>query len=174
LPLTGFQVDTAVVDPGRVHRHRTRARGHLPRLVIAVAHHQPTAVVVAQIGEPGDIGIHLRLQRLGQHPPRALAHDLVDQRRRTRRRRTVTVHRTRNYSEHGSYLPDQRCSAGLAWNLQSVTREGTPLPEPIHRFQALLSGRHSFGGAVKSFLTGIEPLPMTDREEDVKIAVSPY
>src|SRR3954454_14063904 len=38
----------------------------------------------------------------------------------------------------GSYLPDQRCRAGLAWNLHSVTREGTPLPEPIHRFQALL------------------------------------
>src|ERR1700754_1102197 len=38
----------------------------------------------------------------------------------------------------GSYLPDQRCRAGLAWNLQSVTREGTPHPKPIHRFQALL------------------------------------
>src|SRR6476659_9239965 len=37
----------------------------------------------------------------------------------------------------GSYLPDQRCRAGLAWNL-SVTREGTPHPKPIHRFQALL------------------------------------
>ena len=39
----------------------------------------------------------------------------------------------------GSYLPDQRCRAGLAWNLSSVTREGTPHPKPIHRFQALLS-----------------------------------
>src|SRR4029079_1984504 len=38
----------------------------------------------------------------------------------------------------GSYLPDQRCRAGLAWNLQSVPREGTPHPKPIHRFQALL------------------------------------
>jgi hypothetical protein len=38
----------------------------------------------------------------------------------------------------GSYLPDQRCRAGLAWNLSSVTREGTPHPKPIHRFQALL------------------------------------
>ena len=37
----------------------------------------------------------------------------------------------------GSYLPDQRCRAGLAWNLSSVTREGTPHPKPIHRFQAL-------------------------------------
>src|SRR3954469_11863745 len=38
----------------------------------------------------------------------------------------------------GSYLPDQRCRAGLAWNLSSVTPEGTPHPKPIHRFQALL------------------------------------
>src|SRR4029077_19259555 len=38
----------------------------------------------------------------------------------------------------GSYLPDQRCRAGLAWKLQSVPREGTPHPKPIHRFQALL------------------------------------
>jgi hypothetical protein len=29
-----------------------------------------------------DIGVHLGLQRLGQHPPRALPHDLIDQRRR--------------------------------------------------------------------------------------------
>jgi CubicO group peptidase (beta-lactamase class C family) len=41
----------------------------------------------------------------------------------------------------GSYLPDQRCRAGLAWNLSSVTREGTPHPKPIHRFQALLQDR---------------------------------
>src|SRR6476646_7663780 len=43
----------------------------------------------------------------------------------------------------GSYLPDQRCRAGLAWNLSSVTREGTPHPKPIHRFQALLLLRRS-------------------------------
>src|SRR6476646_8810917 len=38
----------------------------------------------------------------------------------------------------GSYLPDQRCRAGLAWNLSSVTREGTRHPKPINRFQASL------------------------------------
>ena len=48
----------------------------------AVAHHQPAAVRVPLGGEPGDIGIHLRLQRLGQHPPGALTDDLIDQRRR--------------------------------------------------------------------------------------------
>jgi hypothetical protein len=39
----------------------------------------------------------------------------------------------------GRTFPTSVGCAGLAWNLQSVTREGTPPPEAIHRFQALLS-----------------------------------
>src|SRR6187399_1132794 len=50
----------------------------------------------------------------------------------------------------GSYLPDQRCRAGLAWNLSSVTREGTPHPKPIHRFQALLQLPLTVFGRVRS------------------------
>ena len=140
LVLTGFRVDPLVVDARRVHRHRARAGGHLTRIVIAIAHHQPPPVLVTLVGEPGAVGIHFGLQRLGQHPLRTLPDQLVDQRRprRSRSRRTIAVGGIRNYSEHGSYLPDQRYRAGLAWNLHSVTREGTPLPEPIHRFQALL------------------------------------
>ena len=53
---------------------------HLPRLVVAVAHHQPAAVLVELVGERGDVGGDLGLQRRGQHPPGTLAHDLVDQR----------------------------------------------------------------------------------------------
>ena len=75
LPLTGFRVDALVVDPRRVHLDRARAGGHLPRLVVAVAHHQPAAVLVALVGEPGDVGVDLGLQRLGQHPPGTLAHE---------------------------------------------------------------------------------------------------
>jgi hypothetical protein len=40
------------------------------------------AVLAAVGGEAGDIGIHLGLKRLGQHPPGALPYDLIDQRRR--------------------------------------------------------------------------------------------
>ena len=136
-PITGFRIDTLVVDARRVHSHRARAGGHLARLMVAVAHHQPPPVLVALVGESGAVGVHFGLQRLGQHPPRALPDEVVDQRRpRGRRsRRTIAVSSIRNYSEHGSYLPDQRCHAGLARNLHTVTREGTPLPEPIHRFQ---------------------------------------
>jgi hypothetical protein len=51
--------------------------------VIAIPHHQAPALLVPLGGELGDVGVHLGLQRLGQHPPRALPHNLIDQRRRT-------------------------------------------------------------------------------------------
>jgi hypothetical protein len=41
-----------------------------------------TAVHITLGGMHRDIGVHLGLQRLGQHPPRAFPHDLIDQRRR--------------------------------------------------------------------------------------------
>ena len=80
----------------------------------AVAHHQPTPVLVALAGEPGDVGVDLGLQRFGQHPPGTLADDLIDQRRRRRPAGAIGAVGSRNYGEHGSYLPDRRCSAGLA------------------------------------------------------------
>jgi hypothetical protein len=40
-PLTGLSVDALVIDPRLPHPHRTRRRDHLPRLVEAVADHQP-------------------------------------------------------------------------------------------------------------------------------------
>ena len=84
----------------------------------AVAHHQPVAPLVALAGEPGDARIGLGLQRLGQHPPGALAHDVIDQRAGLAQRQAAGAvlarHRLRDYGEHGSYLPDQRWHAGLA------------------------------------------------------------
>ena len=81
-PLTRSRVGALVVDPRHGHLDRTRAGQHLPRLVIAVPHHQAAAVLIALRGVRRDISIHLGLQRLGQHPPGALPHDLIDQRRR--------------------------------------------------------------------------------------------
>ena len=67
---------------GDGHLDRAGAGQHLPRLVIAVADHQPAAVLIPLGGMRRDIGVHLGLQRLGQHPPGAFPHDLIDQRRR--------------------------------------------------------------------------------------------
>jgi hypothetical protein len=85
--------------------------------VRAIAHHQSAAALVALGGEPGDVGVDLGLQRLGQHPPSTISHDLIDQRRRHRRSAVgslVSSSGLRDYGEHGSYLPDRRCHAGLA------------------------------------------------------------
>jgi hypothetical protein len=46
--------------------------------VIAITDHQATAVPAALGGELGDIGVHLGLQRLGQHPPGTLPHNLIN------------------------------------------------------------------------------------------------
>lgn len=110
-PLTGFGVNPLVVDPRGVHLDRARGRGHLTRLVIAIAHHQPMSVLVALISELGAIGGHLRPQRRGQHLLGTLAHDLIDHRRNRarqhdRRSRTITIAGLRDYIEHGSYLPE--------------------------------------------------------------------
>jgi hypothetical protein len=50
--------------------------------MVAVPHHQAAAVLIPLGGMRRDIGVYFRAQRLGQHPPRALPHDLIDQRRR--------------------------------------------------------------------------------------------
>jgi hypothetical protein len=46
---------------------------------MAVAHDQPAAILIPLGGVRRDVGVHLGLQRLGQHPPGALPDDLIDQ-----------------------------------------------------------------------------------------------
>jgi hypothetical protein len=92
-PLAG----ALVVDPRGGHLHRARAGQHLPALVIAVADHQAAAVLIPLAGELRDIGVHLGLQRLGQHPPGALPDNLINQRRR---RRAIAGSRIRDYGKH--------------------------------------------------------------------------
>jgi hypothetical protein len=113
--LPGVGIDPAVVDPRRGHLDRTGRGQHLAGLMRAVADHQPPSCLVALVSERGDVGVDLGLQRGGQHPLRPVADDGVDQRRRPlRSSRVLGIVGSRNYREHGSYLPDQRCSAGLA------------------------------------------------------------
>jgi hypothetical protein len=62
LPLAGFQVRPLVVHPRRFHLHRTRAGHHRARLVVAMAVHQLTTVLVDLVGELLHIRRHLGLQ----------------------------------------------------------------------------------------------------------------
>ena len=51
LPFIGIGVDALVVDPRGGHRHRTRRGQHLALVVIAIADHQPSPVLIDLIGE---------------------------------------------------------------------------------------------------------------------------
>lgn len=91
LTLNAFRIHTAVVDPRRGHGHRAGGGHDLPLRVVAVAHHQPPAVLVDLVGEPVDISRDLGSRRRSEHLPRTLAHDLIDRRTRHRTRRAVRI-----------------------------------------------------------------------------------
>jgi hypothetical protein len=113
--LAGVGVDAAVIDPWRDHLDCPGRGEDLAGLVEAVAHHQPTSVAVTLTDVAGDVGLDLGLQGLGQHPTRALAHELVDHRRRAGAARVLScVLCSRNYGEHGRTLPTGVRSADLA------------------------------------------------------------
>ena len=113
-PLAGVGIGAPVIDPGGDHVHRAGRGEYRARLVRAVAHHQPTPVLVPLVDEPGDVVIDLRLQGLGQHPAGALTDQVVDQRHAVVSAGVTRVGNSRNYGEHGSYLPDRRWRADLA------------------------------------------------------------
>jgi hypothetical protein len=70
---------------------------------------QARAPVLVPLGDaPGDVGVDLGLQGLGQHPTGTLTDDLIAQRRTAVPAGVISVGSSRNYSEHASYLPDRR------------------------------------------------------------------
>ena len=137
LPLTGRLVGALVVDPRRAHRHRTRCRGHLPRLVVAVADNQPVTRPVELVDVGLDVAGDLGGQRRGQHLSGTIAHDLIEQRRPAR---LVGLGLILDYLEHGRTFPNQRVNAGpdQSYGLSDHPREGALLhvtgPRAIHRF----------------------------------------
>jgi hypothetical protein len=76
-PRARGRVDPPVVHSRRAHRDRTRGGGDLPLAGVAVAHHQPAAVLVALGGVGGEVGVDLGFQGGGEQPLGALAHDRV-------------------------------------------------------------------------------------------------
>ncbi|MEJ8652670.1 hypothetical protein WKI65_32545 [Streptomyces sp. MS1.AVA.3] len=67
------------------------------------------ATLIALISQLGYVGIDFGLQRRGQHPPCALADDLVDQ-GGAGGGAAVVVH----YAEHGRAFPAGAANTGLA------------------------------------------------------------
>src|SRR5213078_4063081 len=95
---------------------------HLPRLRVPVAHYQPAAPLVPLAGHLGQIGVHLRLQRGGQHPSRTLTHHIIQQRDVPTPRPVLG-----DYSQHRRTFPTDAPTSALL-ETQSDHREGTPFP----------------------------------------------
>ena len=80
LTLACLGIDALVVDPWRLHRHRTGGGHHVAFGVVAVAYDEAVAVVVDFTGVPGDVIGDLGLQGCGEHLPGTVANDLIEQR----------------------------------------------------------------------------------------------
>ena len=110
-------------------------------VVVAVADHQPVAVLVDLTGVSLDVRGDLGLQRRREHLPCTVADDLVEQRPADRRRGVlVGLVLLVDYLEHGRTFPNQRANAGpdQSYWTSDHPREGAPLhvtrPRAIHRF----------------------------------------
>ncbi len=80
---------------------------------MTVAHHQPVTVLIDLLSMSVDVGAHLGLQRRGQHLPRAVTHNLVEQRFTTGHGGLVVgLIVLLDYLEHGRTFPNQRDNAG--------------------------------------------------------------
>jgi hypothetical protein len=71
-------VGPAVVDPGGLDLHGSGPAEDLTLLGVPIANDQGTAILVALDFSRFDLGIDLRLQGVGQHPPCSGAGDLVE------------------------------------------------------------------------------------------------
>jgi hypothetical protein len=80
--------------------------------VVAVADHQPTTVAVELVGARVDVGGNLSAQRRGQHLPRPVAHDLIEQRRARQPAGLAELGLVLDYLQHGRTFPNQRANAG--------------------------------------------------------------
>ena len=80
--------------------------------MIAIANHQPPAMLIHLANVGVDVGGHLGPQRRGQHLPGPITDDLIQQ--RTARRTTVLVGRLGvvDYLEHRRAFPNRRSNAG--------------------------------------------------------------
>ena len=118
--ITGLGIDPAVAHPRRLHLDRPGAGGDPARLGVAVTDHQTTPPIVSLVGQSGDVRVHLRLQRGGQHPPRPLGADLIDG--RAQLRAAVVVG---HYSQHRRSFLAGVAAPTTRW----LNEEGTPRPQ---------------------------------------------
>jgi hypothetical protein len=127
--LPGGVVDALVVHPRGPDLDRPGDCGDLPRLAVAVAHDQTATVAISLISQLGYVTVDFRFQRSGQHPPSALADDLVDHGAVSRG--AVVIH----YGEHGRAFPTDAPTSAYSMTITGSfgkVRPSRVSPTPIH------------------------------------------
>src|ERR1700719_2014122 len=112
-------ITATVIDPRRLKLYRPRSQGKLSPLGPTVAHHHRASVLVALATMALDVIVGLRLKRFDQHPPGALARDLIQ-----RQKLLTGFPRSRllDYLQHRWRPPSTRLPPGFAL----LTQKGTP------------------------------------------------
>lgn len=130
LALAGRLVDALVVHPWRLHLDGPGRSSDRPGLVVAVADHEPSPVLVALVGQLGYVGVDFGLQGGGQHPAGAIADDSIDQ--GAVRRGAIGV----DYAEHGQAFPTRAATRAYSIPVDrslGKVRRSRINPSPIHR-----------------------------------------
>jgi hypothetical protein len=131
-PLAAHQVSATVVHPWRAHLHPTRGGQHLARAGVAVAHHQPPATLIPLGGVGGQGGVDLGLQGGGEHPPGALAHQLVHAQAQLVMRLGIG-----DYTQHAAFLPRRRSPRRRFQDLSSGKVRRTHISRPDPQLQVI-------------------------------------
>jgi hypothetical protein len=149
LALPGRRVDSPVVHPGTHHLDLADTGGDRARWGVAVAAHQPVAVLVDQLGEGGQVGVDLGLQRHRQHPPGALAGQLVQAHHKLTPGSIVCDYTQHRGVPSSPAVARRRPSNRSGWQVRRVLMPGahpqisTISPEPFSLRHRLLSNHRT-------------------------------
>lgn len=134
LALPGRLVVALVVHQRGPDLDRPGGRGDGPGLVVAVAHDHAATIAVPLISQLGYVAVDFRFQRGGQHPPGALADDLVDQ-------GTVSI----DYREHGRAFPTDEPTSAYSMTITGSFGKVRPSRVPDTDPQVLSIARELVG-----------------------------
>ncbi len=138
-PATSLFITAAVIDPRCLKLYCPRSQRKLAPLAPAVAHHQRASLLVALAPMALDVIVGLRLKRFDQHPPCALARDLIQRQKLLTGFPCILL---LDYLQHRWRLLPTRLPPGFAL----LTRKGTPPFSCRHRSTTF--GNSSSGSAI--------------------------
>src|SRR5215204_6211834 len=108
--------------------------GDLALASVAVAHHQPSALLIPLARGGGQVVVDLSLQGGSQHPPGTLTHDLVQVQAQLGISAGVG-----GYTQHAAFLPRRRSPRRRSRTCHPGRYAALTSPDPIHNFRSYLA-----------------------------------